>query len=204
MPFVDDDGSPFNPTTRKVPSPYEIVRLNKIRAETGFNLIPMYKDFHKKTTAKGNIAWTETIKIRNKLKGYFRPSGYPVKFEKYVGYFSGVSFWIPAGWMVHNEATIFSWKDHMQMDLGFLNVDNSALPLREVFIWFVGQEFMSFIQQLIPFQLETGIFNFMSSGLSLKTLDIFENLSFYETLNDAVIFANWDKVKVLLEKIEGF
>lgn len=146
------------------------------------------------------IYWYETIKIRNILKTLHRPMGYPVKFEAYVGYYSGVSIWIPNGWIIHSEQTTISWFDYMGYEIYPYQNNAKVQPLREVAIWFIGQETAGIVQSLIPLSVESGLADYLSSMTTMKKLEIYENSVFFDTMNDAVIFANWDKIWYEIEQ----
>lgn len=160
----------------------------------------------------GKIEKYETNKIRILLGKIHGSAGYPVRFAQYIGYYSGIGMWIPDGWAIHAEYTTQAWKNDSGLPTskeksGYL-IDLSKLtqnlePIRkwrEVYIYWVGQEVRNLIEAGVPLTLETFFTEAFAQEFTMKSHPIWENLGFYNTVNDILIHENWGKCTKELRK----
>jgi hypothetical protein len=141
----------------------------------------VWSDYHSKKL--GDISYKHDIKIRKILEYHFMPRGYPMRYAQYIGYFSGLGFWVPDGFKVHAEETRTLWND------------NPYLRWRKVKIVWIGQESVTNITNVIPLSLDRFLIDRVSFSFGMVDWNIWENLGFYNTANRGLIKANWDKIK---------
>lgn len=164
--------------------------LEKIKDEQSFNEVR--KNWYPQIdwSPFRDYEYYHTIKIRKAYEKAFMPRGYPIRFHMYVGYFSSIGIFIPDGWVVYAAGTNLMWRE------------KPSTRWRKVKIMYIGQEFWAVTQQFIPLQFESAIQRIIAMNAAIDW-PIWENLGFYNTANDNVIKANWDKVKLDLMKIVG-
>jgi len=134
-------------------------------------------------TKKEGIKYYMSIKVRKALKTIWLRYGYPVRYQQYIGYYSGLGCWIPNHHIVLQYYTDMLWNDHPKHRW-------RTIVTAATFPQYSPQALIPFNDLLeIPFILG-----------SMRHLRVFENLGFYNTINDVVIGANWDYILKLLNQ----
>lgn len=153
------------------------------------------------------------IKIRKIFKSLYGRKGYPYKIGHYVSYTCGISLWVPKDWIIDEYYTITQWYKgngflrkvwifYLHPDVG----NNDALMLddesAEAFQINVGTMIANEVLSQLPYvgrSLDT-LFDMDVAANTRKEIGLFENLTYYTTIHDDIIKANWDKVAEVLDK----
>lgn len=128
----------------------------------------------------GGIRFFQTIKIRSIFEKIYKVSGYPVRWAHYVGYYSGLGLWVHDDFIINAHQTTFLWEN--EPDKKWREVVIGRIP--------------DIITREIP--LVAHIASIISKQVYTERWQVFENLAFYNTMNDIVIKHNWDKIRVFL------
>ncbi len=80
---------------------------------------------------KYKIRFYETNKIRKLLANYYNVGGYPVKFNHYVSYFSGVAIWLPNQWIIEPKSTRDNWRGY-HLKTGISRKQEIKVPLDSI------------------------------------------------------------------------
>lgn len=134
------------------------------------------------------IEYWQTISIRYEFKKIYRPKGYPANYLRNMAYFSNMGIMIPYGYELSISSTKALWEQ-----------DKKAW-WRRVKVLYEGVD--PFTQWIMNYGLPwLSIFtpqNIMLLVTGGAEIFVFPNMGFRETLNDKLIFANWDMVKKIL------
>jgi hypothetical protein len=166
----------------------------------------VYKEnsYHR-TSNKFNIKWYETNKIRKLLARYYNTGGYPVKIGYHVDYFSGLAMWIQDRWKIVDKLAEQEWKSKPYTQWVYV-------PIMKVDLYDTFDQELTATQGKkvvggIPLfgGIIGGFWNDIDKAAMINTITwikIYPILLFYNTINDLVIFANWNLVLDDLNKIE--
>jgi len=168
------------------------------------------------TTEVYNIKFYHYNKIRILYDKHYKNFGYPIKFAHYIGYYSGMGFWIPDFHVVDVTQT---YKDWISLDPTLLDdfigtksyagtariyrtavetpLNEMAVPWRSVRIRPVPNEMLRGFLDFIPFNIDQAIITAFSASIGHIIL-IPENVGFYGTMNNTIIRCNWDKIRAWL------
>lgn len=151
--------------------------------------------FLEKTTDKYHIPYWQGNKIREVLQKIHMSAGYPVRLGEYIGFASsGLGLWLEEGFVIHKRITRENWYNLPSSDRWFKPYVKPGVKWREVFIYYIGLEEVGIITGAIPFNIDQTILKAITTNVSGKWIGIYENLGFYNTINDLLIKKNWDKV----------
>lgn len=136
------------------------------------------------------------VKIRENLAYFTEKKGFDTKFAHDLNFTMFIGIRVPTGWTVHKLKTIDLWNE------------NPSSRWREVIIYFRGAEFTDFIKEFaseLPFGIGSVCLMAIdqSSERTAKRYPIYENLAYKSSLNDWLILANWDKIKLEFRKQYG-
>ena len=175
------------------PSPKEWAKIH-ILTKIG-HFLPDYTPIHKVPT-EGGIYWWMGIKIRKKLANYKNKYGYPVRFHNSMDTYGGVMFWISEYYRVYTEATKIRWT--MKPDERW-----RTIVIQKANLDFTGELVIDIVEKIPIFGdiIVSTIYDIQKVDFLFYPL--YENIAFYNTLNDVLIYSNWDKILMELNK-EGY
>lgn len=147
-----------------------------------------YKDHHLQTSA-GGIHYYESIKIRSVYTKFSKVHGYPIHLGYSMDTFGGLMFWIPYLYRVWANMTMLRYSKDMDLIYREVVIRQTDKDLT--------QETISDSVDNIPLIGKTidSILDSIRHVSSTKLMSIYENIAFYNTMHDAFIFLNWDKIK---------
>lgn len=172
--------------------------INSINAVMNTYPLTEYLRFELIKPTDGGIECWQTIKIRTILASLFSRHGYPLREYAGMGYFSGISCWIPVQRYINHHETRMLWENAEKRGWD----GKSPHPKWRTLILMEVPEPESSLDIL------TGrgvVFDFGMIDLGFELYQtftnepypIFENLSFYNTIHDILIYHNWDKIRKL-------
>jgi len=169
--------------------PVQLAKLEILIRETRTPFIPPYEYYHLLGTNKVS-GWWEGIKIREYLKRIKNRFGYPVRYYHSMDTFSGVMIWIHQEYRIHQTATKY-WlglNDNYRHAWRYVIVQRAELPFEQELIadMFDGIPYISMIADEVQNDL---------MRYDMYASPLYPNLSFYNTINDMMIYCNWDFVR---------
>lgn len=203
MPIVDFDGNAIGidptpppdppPVVEQEPTSLEIAKIELMKKEAG--VLPAWNITHFYPTYTG-IRWYMCNKIRKLLANIKNKYGYPVRFYHSMDTFSGIMFWINEEYRCYPSITKERWKDNNEEAWRYIIIQRQDLD-------FWGELGLDMIRNIpiISYVIDEVVHDII--GVDLLLIPIYENVAFYNTMNDILIFSNWGKIKKDLEK-EGY
>lgn len=154
-------------------------------------------------------AW-QFNKIREVLKRKYNTHGYPLKKGHHIEFSSGVGLWVPDFWVVAHSYTRKMWELHpRRYEFKTVWIHRILRSPEEVMsemmanngydksnLLELGRLAISELTELIPGgQIVDMIDKIILMVRSLRPFPVYENISFYGTLNDYMIYQNIVHVK---------
>lgn len=191
-PMEPDDWDPITNLTWQI-TPEEITRIKELEEETESpDLLYLYSDFHGKATRKLGLRWYHTNKIRYYLEKIHMNHGYPCKFKYKVDFYSLVYVIILTKNVIMRSETDYLWenvKSHQWR----------TLIIGEIMEGVTWLDIMGGIANAFTL----GFGNYLAALGTQKRIPVYENLTFFGTVHDVIIYANWDKILLELNR-EGY
>lgn len=162
--------------------------MNKILLlESMYGMIPPRTFAHNRTT-NGGIHWWECNKIRKLIANIKNRYGYPVRFYHSMDTFSGVYIWVHQEFRVYAKATRLRWESNP-------NERWRVVCLQRFELDFWGDLLQDFVNS-IP--ILGGVINTLTNEMmevDIIFVLVYPNLPFFNTMNDILIFANWEMIE---------
>ena len=156
-----------------------------------------------------------TVKQRKILTKKYGSKGYPVRLYEYIGYFSGIAFWLPEEWVVLPRNTKKLWDENPEkawrvVMIAHILPDIDAIilqypKLKDIItanFWLdLWQGVQNSVSGLINTVADVDPAMISEMQKTAKEYPIYPNLGFYNTTNDIVLLANQDYVKTDIESM---
>lgn len=138
------------------------------------------------------ITWKQTIKVRKIFSNEGLRKGYPVKLYCGLQFFSGLAIWIPFGFEIDVMQTIALWRSSPDTQFRCVRLRQTIQEIVQSFIPDILAEIIQFLDRILGGSSYTANDYSPNSGSGIT--EIYPYIAFKNTMNDQVIYNNWDYV----------